>query len=188
MSLGRRGSSGRISGNATAGPSQPRRMPSPTGCTAERRAHYPAAGIGHRTPSGRMPCMGAFTGIHGRKRPHAIRQVGAWSPKAAFAMPAARQAHRRAQHAAARACIFIHRGRARRCALMPRTGSSVAGLTQDVAVPGWPAASRQPRTLLAGVVADKKPVAERNPYLRSSREAAAMRLVQRRLRAPKRAF
>jgi len=39
---------------------------------------------------------------------------------------------------------------------MPRTGSSVAGLTQDVAVPGWPAASRQPRTLLAGVVAAQK--------------------------------
>jgi hypothetical protein len=53
---------------------------------------------------------------------------------------------------------------------MPRTGSSVAGLTRDVAVPGWPAASRQPRTLLAGVVAAQKPVAERNPYLRSPRE------------------
>jgi hypothetical protein len=92
--LGEARSSGRISGNATAGPSQPRRMPSPTGCTAERRAHYPAAGIGHRTPSGRMPCMGAFTGIHGRKRPHAIRRVGAWLPKAAFAMSAARRAHR----------------------------------------------------------------------------------------------
>ena len=39
---------------------------------------------------------------------------------------------------------------------MPRTGLSVAGLTQDVAVPGWPAASRQPRTLLAGVVAAQK--------------------------------
>jgi hypothetical protein len=74
------------------------------------------------------------------------------------------------------------------CPLMPRTGSSVAGLTQDVAVPGWPAASRQPRTLLAGSLRHKKSVAERNPYLRSSREEPPMRPVQRRLGALKRAF
>ncbi len=76
-----------------------------------------------------MPCMGAFTGIYGRKRPHGIRRVGAWLPKAAFALAAAQRAHRSAQYAAARPAylyIVAVRDNARSCRI-PRVRVGQSG-------------------------------------------------------------